>query len=391
MKKINLYNFIYIFLLFPFIKPTYLSVTYSFVDKIYGFWIVISFITILLIYVANKKKFSKICGLIFVYELILLVSTIINRVEIISALKELIKVIAFCLIVDYGVNKNIKSLLNALMFIFEINIYINFITILVFPNGMYVSELAKYTENYFLGYDNIHILYILPALLISNLHSYLYKNNKSKRTVLLYIICTFSVLLRWSATGVVGLSLILVFFAFNKFISNSNVFNIKNYIISYICLFFSIVIFRLQNLFSWLIVDILKKDLTFTNRTYVWDYILNFISKKPMIGYGIENNIDKLNKTPKYHTLHAHNQILEITYLGGFPLLITIVIIVYNTYKNIKQCNDLYLKNLFSWFILTYFIIMLTEAYDLDLVFFVFVIFYNIKTIARIKLEVKHE
>lgn len=387
MKKIKLNNIFYFLLLFPYIKSTYLSLTVSWIDMLYNICTLCSFTIICLLYLKKNYK-SKICFWIFIYELILVISSVINQADIVTSIKDLIKIISFCMIVDYGMKRDLKSFMFSLMNLLELHIYINFLSILIYKDGLYVSNLTGYTANYFLGYDNLHILYILPALLISKVYSYLYKNNRSIRTLLLIIISLISIIVRWSATGLVGIVLFMIYIIFAKWICNRKFFKVYNYIIANICLFFAIIIFRLQNAFEYIIVDVLKKDLTFTNRTYIWDYILDFIKKKPFIGYGVEEQLVKLNKTRIYKSLHAHNQILEILYQGGFLLLISFAFIIYNISKKINECKNRYIKGLFAWVILTYFIMMLTEAYSFELIFFVFVFIFNIDIICN-KKEVK--
>ncbi|MFR3202482.1 MAG: O-antigen ligase family protein [[Clostridium] leptum] len=64
-------------------------------------------------------------------------------------------------------------------------------------------------------------------------------------------------------------------------------FNFRNYLILNILLFFVIVIFRMQNLFAFLIEDILHKNLTLTGRTVIWDRTLELIGEKPILGHGV--------------------------------------------------------------------------------------------------------
>ena len=73
--------------------------------------------------------------------------------------------------------------------------------------------------------------------------------------------------------------------------------------------------------FKDLITDypyILKKDVTFTKRTEIWDSTIEFIKNRFLIGYGIENKIVRLSKIS---VVHAHNIFLEITN-GNFIYLL---------------------------------------------------------------------
>ena len=137
------------------------------------------------------------------------------------------------------------------------------------------------------------------------------------------------------------------------------------------------VIFRLQNIFSFLIVNILKKDLTFSNRTYIWDYIINYIKSKPIFGYGIQESSIRYNISNVYQAYHAHNLILELLYRGGFVLLIIFVYMVYLTVRKLKN-NDNNLSRFFMWSMFVYAIMLLTEFFEPINYIYLLVIFYNI-------------
>ncbi len=60
-----------------------------------------------------------------------------------------------CLIFDYWLRKKYSDFLKVLNLILVALILLNFVTILVFPQGMY--ETALYKANWILGYKNSHL------------------------------------------------------------------------------------------------------------------------------------------------------------------------------------------------------------------------------------------
>ena len=80
----------------------------------------------------------------------------------------------------------------------------------------------------------------------------------------------------------------------------------------------------MQNLFAFLIEDILHKNLTLTGRTVIWDRTLELIGEKPILGHGVPFYEDRklqyaietkwINKAAG---LHAHDRFLETLYRGG--------------------------------------------------------------------------
>jgi len=47
-----------------------------------------------------------------------------------------------------------------------------------------------------------------------------------------------------------------------------------------------IVVYQIQNKFAYLVEVVLRKDLTFSTRTIIWNSAINMIEKSFLIGYG---------------------------------------------------------------------------------------------------------
>lgn len=382
IKTIDMLNFIlYIFLLFPFFKITYFVSNFSRAELIYKILQIIATVIILFL-VLRKGKYSKIINYILFYLIVFIFSTFLNKGELSGSFFLSLRTIILCLIVDYGLRTNTKVFLSAFEVLLSILVYTNFMSIVIFRNGMYINEIG-YTENWILGYKNLHILYILPALLVSFLHSYYSKNRLFLRNYLLLIISFLSLLIVNSSTSLIGVILILFYLLFYKTINKFSLFNIKNYFLIYIVLFMSIVILRIQNLFRFLIVDILHKDLTLTGRTYIWDYVTRFISQKKFFGYGLENSYLRLNKTTYWRSYHAHDQLLEIIYKTGVIGLILYFIVMYKSFKELYHYRNFKIAKFIAIIIFSYCIMMLTEFYLFDTYMFIFVFGYNIKYLLK--------
>lgn len=380
---------IYFLLLIPFFEPAYVNVQLSMISKIFDILKIASFVVIFLMYFTAKKK-SKIPIYILIFELILLFSTFVNNGDIKSCILNIITIFGLSMICDYGINNNTKSFLFSILLIFEILITVNLITILLFPNGMYTNATTLFTENWFLGYDNSHVFIIIPALILSLVYSYYTINKISFRTIFLFIISFLTIIIRWQATGVTGLILLSLYLLFSKFIKNKKIFNIKTYLIVGVISFISIIIYRIQNIFAFFIVGFLKKSLTFTGRVYIWDYVIEYIKKKPLLGYGMEDRMVRYFKTKSHRSFHAHNQMLEITYQGGIFSLVLFVVILLMTSKKLYKYRQTKMSKMLSFSILLYLILMLTEVCNLTYIFLILIVSYNIDKLI-IKKEVEYE
>lgn len=382
IKKVDIKNFVLFFLLLlPFFESEFITINLPKFNLLFNILKLISFLIILILIIINKK-ISKIIIAIAIYLLILIISTVQNNADISQCINRIFNIITVCLIIDYGLKKETNVFLVSFETLLSLLIYINLLTIIFNPMGMYCDKLGN-CLNWFLGYKNSHILFILPSILVSFTNSYYKKNHLTINNYILLVVSILTLILNKSSTSLVGIFIIIILIIFTKNLKLTKVFNIRNYFISYIILFFSIIVFRIQNLFSFIIVDILHKDITFTGRTYIWDYVFKFINKKKMLGYGIENNILRLNKTLVHQSYHAHDQLLEIIYKTGIVGLLSYFYLILISIKELYKYKKNKVSNFISIVMCAYFIMMLTEAYSFEYTMFLFVFCYNVKYLVR--------
>lgn len=354
--KIDLKKIFYIVVFFFLIKPTFIGEMpgYEKVNSIYNALRIIIVLAIFIIFIINRGKFNKLILLWIVYNCIYGLNCFINNGVTFAFYMNfaLITAILMILQLEYQ-KKSLNKVIFSLNLVLGLYIIINFITILFFPEGMYMNS-AFYVDNFFLGFDNEHITFILPALMIAEIN----KDRNNKKVSFFYILTILSsilsIFMRWSATGVVGLVIYLMTLLLYKYKLFSNTFNWKKVLGIVIIFFLMINIFRLQNLFSFIVVDILNKDLTFTGRTEIWDIALSLFLKNPVIG----NGADCLKV---YGYMHAHNFYINLLCtVGIFPLLIFIWIIATSIKKLRKDENVT--KYIISA-IFSFLFIMLFESY----------------------------
>ena len=352
IKKI----FLILLLVIPYLRPDFF-LEFTFSTKLFDIWRILSFLIIVIIYVL-RKCISKMVLVFIGLEFCIMLSTIINKGDIISASIQAVTMISFAMIVDYF-SVDIILFIKTIFILFEILIYINFFSMLIFPNGLYTTETTS--NNWFLGYDNIHIVYYLPAVMISLL--YIYITKKKERPIKLLSIIYMCALWRWSATTIVGLSIILIF-GFSKFFRNkSNIFNFTSYYVVSVVAFILFVVMRSQEIFSYILIDILGKDLTFANRTNLWDITLKQINSKPILGWGIQSTDFRHNLYNSSSVIHAHNQYLEYLYTGGIVLLLLFSLIVYLIGRKMMKNKENEIVQIISISFFSLQILLLTEVY----------------------------
>ena len=353
-KLINLFIYIAIFS-FLFNKTCYLPMIFDYIVSA----ISMGLFLFLLVWYIVRFKYSKIIIIFGLYFIFGLLSCYLGEYSNpLTFFKIYYPIFGALLLIDIFIKSKCKLIIFALEKAFFTLIFINFLTIIFYPNGLFADEL--YSNNWFLLYDNLHIFIYIPGLIVSLIASK-YKKNKYLFFTMLSMIM-YSVFFCKSATSMVGLGIFLILYLFKDFFKKFNFMNAVTYLYTYITIFIGIVVLRFQNLFSFFIVDYLHKDLTFTGRTFLWDNVLNYIQEKPFLGYGIESNSVFINKMGFRLYTHAHNTIYDIVYKGGIVSLIFFAFLLIISSKKLKEMNKSVISVIISGGMLSLYLMMNFEA-----------------------------
>ncbi len=316
----------------------------------------------LICFFLRRIKIDKFISFVVLFYLSLLFSTFYFGQTYINLIFEFVSVLSWIVLFKTNMINNKKKFLTTLENTFLILLLINFITIVLFPGGFYLNS-SGYSGNYFLGYDNNVITYIFPALALSFTNSFGETGKVGAKTIFLTLISFLSIVFTWSATGVVAIIIMIVLFLIYT-LKKKN-FPIKKYIVIAFGLFVGIVFLRLQNIFSFIIEGWLKKDLTFTGRTFIWDIYINQIKQSILIGHGI---VDSKYLIQTLNAGHAHNYFLQIIYQGGIMAFSMFLGFFFTAVNKVKNCNE---KKYVGIVIFAYLISFIFEAYSLTNMFII--------------------
>lgn len=379
--KIWLKKIFYIVLLIPFFVPRYFMYGPKNYSKIFNAFLMITAIITLFLTIKNSKIKSNIIYLT-IFLAFLFVPTIIYNGDINTCFTIFLDSITLSLLINYMSERNCKLFYSAFNDLLVILILINILSIIFFPTGLYIDS-NGYKDNWFLGFKNIHILFIMPGIIVNIINSYINRGKLLLSNYIFIFICLSSLILSNSSTSILGISILLIYLIFKKVLNNLNFINIKSLSLTYLVLFFSVIIFKVQNLLSFIFVDILHKDLTFTGRTIVWSDVIKLIGNKPIFGYGVEYRFTRLARSINLQVYHAHNEILEIIYKTGLIGLISFVIFFTVSVKKLYINKDNEFVKVLSFIMFIFMVMMLTEAYSLENILYVFAIFYNVDYILK--------
>ncbi len=364
-KKIRLNFLAIVFLLTPFFKPGSFDYIVPALDTMFEIWKIAAAIVILTLYLLNGR-FSKYILSVIAFEGVLILSTIINSGDMYTLIINVGKVISICMLVELGIHVAPKELVRAFVWILGIECIINAITVFLFPGGMYVgtegvgwSTYIISRENYFLGYDNGYILYMLPFFCFYLIYSKNRNMSQMSQMALMLPIIVASYITHSAAT-VVALSVFVILVLLERFQLLRKMFKFRNCMIVVFIAFIAIVFFRLHVVLSPLI-EMLGKDITLTGRTYVWDKAIQLFLQSPVIGIGL------LTRSQYMMLLglpHPHSFILRILCergIIGFIFFIVILLLVGKSLAYQSQNRNCYIV---STTLFCFFIVLLTESFD---------------------------
>ena len=200
------------------------------------------------------------------------------------------------------------------------------------------------------------------------------------------ILSIISILISRSATTLVGAFIIGLYFVLAKFIDKIKFVNVISYSISFVVAYIGIIFFQIQKYFSFIVENILKKDVTFTKRTKIWENFFKAIKNKPILGYGVLSS-DESRKTIK--AVSAHNQILQVYFQGGIFAVLIFLIILFITLKELHKHFNNKLAKVYSVILFSLLIMGLAEVIALRHLLFILTFCYSIKDIINNELNNK--
>ncbi|MGF9775894.1 O-antigen ligase family protein [Priestia aryabhattai] len=361
-------RWVIIFLILPHLSIYYFKLE-QFRPVIFIWQSTVILLALFLIY----RQINTFNILMIFYMVIVMLSAVVHGTLSFGVLYTIGVFLSFCIYISYAI-KNFNEFITGLYYLLTSVAILNFLTMLL--HGITIASNGDYA--YLLGGKNAISLTLLPTIPLIYLYSYTIYHRLKLFPLIVILICIISTYLSESGTGIVVSLLTIIFVLFPKKLLPS----FYTYLLAYFITFFSIVIFRLQEiLFGDFIVDVLHKDMTFTGRTYIWDLVLNALKNSWFLGLGrgnsfISNNFINLSET--------HNGILEVLMFSGIMgcLLFSLILLIVGKKLFLKRKHIF--SKILSFSIFTYLIIGLTESVFYKIEFWILLIIsYNIENIIK--------
>ncbi len=393
MKQINFYRypiFIYLFVA-AFISgsSSYLRTVFVFDNVMAGIQI---FAFVLLFYnCVMTYKPSIYLKLLIAFFTVQLIPTVLWSKDMYGYIITVIQGLGATMLIEEGIRRSPAVLLDALRKVLMVLIVLNLVFMLLLPEGFSGADTQAL---YLLGIRIAFTPFMITAISCSMLYDlFVYKRMLSFFTIILLAIALLSLVIKNVSTGLsaVILFLLIVILAYT---SKQKLFTFWKAVIFYAAIFVGIVFFSIQYdipFFSYFLVDVLDKDLSFDYRTTIWSAAISTIPQHLFIGHGITlGGALTVDFTYQTRIITSHNQVLETLYEGGLLAFGLFLAMIFCIGKKIRINKAFINQNIIMAAVLSFFVIFLTEVQTSKaLVFIIFALAYHLEeyNIERIELR----
>ena len=303
-----------------------------------------------------RYKPSLFITLMGFYQLYLILITYINKTNAadIHLIISNCKIFFFLCVIDYMLKRKQKDITNIIFYILLIFVALDFFSIVFFPDGLYSTSLiwnewsTTYEAQWIYGNKNNRIYWYI-ILIMTSWERYVI-NGKSKfgPTVISAITILAMILVKSSTATIVAIIVgIGIFVSIYK--KKELRVNINTYMLVGICAVVTLMILAGSASFLRPIVEgIFDKDMTFTNRSEVWQQAILLIIQKPLFGWGVTDSETATGLLGSLTFVNAHNQVLNCLWQGGIILFAIFLCIILCTARNINLIINSKYKLLFQ-------------------------------------------
>ena len=334
-------------------------------------------------YYIKQKKMNKLLIVTIIFFSYFLIPTIFTCPnELMLCLTRTIRRISFMLLIIYLFDVfSVERVVNILMQVVEVLNYVNLFFMILYPNGMYHSVTGIYGDevirntgtfvrtgttrvHWLLGHQTVLIKFILPALCISILYSYIVKgsNRLVIRSKLLIFVCLIETIIANSATNYLVIALVCGIYLVQKIKFRIDI----KYIFVGILMLYAFFYFTandewLNSFLEWL-SNIMGRRVIISSRIVVWNNTISTWLDSIILGQGYLNE-SNIEIWKRLSLGNPHSSFLWILFEGG---VIAFAIFVYYLWICCKN-NFKYLYNdiaiiIHSIFV-SAFIAMITDDY----------------------------
>lgn len=368
------------FNIFAFLQPvSYLVLGFCLLD-----FLVLSY------FFLQRMKVSYYGFIVFLYMIFLLIMTIFNLTDIKTSIYNFVVIMTLLMLFAYY-DKQHKLILVTTAVFLSVCVYANLALMILFPDWIFMTEVQD-KDSFLLGgnYNQMGCRFVL-ALIVSVMCAPYGKKWKIN-TVCISLVSIITLILVGSMTALANIILLSVLFL----IPSKKILKVTLACFFVFYLFFQCVVcftgegLHNNELAVYIIEDLLGKELTFTNRTEMWDSAAKVFAESPIFGYGMvdaEWYLTNMNSS----AIGPHNFIYALLIYGGIiGLALFVTIAVFAIKRIFAHLDRTALLLLLGT--QTLFFIMCFEVFHLFFPITLFCLAYNYESFyCKPSLEPKHE
>lgn len=317
-QKVSKTALVYLLLLTPFVKPGYFE-NINILDALYNGGRFAAFFIIVYLYAKNENK-SNFVNIILLLQIATVISTIVMGGSLARVSMYICINLGVCMLIHIWMNENVTGMISTLATFFGWLVIINYILLLLFPNGLYFTYGGMCN---FLDIDN-QIASPLFVAILSNGLSIIMQKKKNYFNYLIIVLSIATIVRVWAATALVAIIVGGIVLLVNRNRSEAKHFiKARHYFVFIAISFIFIVLLHNMGVISYFIQDYLGKSLTLSGRTYIWTDFIQMLQSKDfniLLGNGVKENYFFYSNTFAQY-IHPHNQIFFVLLEGGLVCL----------------------------------------------------------------------
>lgn len=276
--------------------------------------------------ITNRRMFHRLYITNYLVPLsvlygVLTVSTIINGGKLENALQ--LALYGFWPFVVLALSNSEKkpkeTFLEGIVIAFSILVVINLFLMIAYPQGIYTTYTSGTVSKYYLfGAKNQMVAPLITALVFFVEYSFRKNDRLTCATIVMCGMCVVEIAAGGSGTGIIMVILFVALCLYQIWKKKSINATVTLFVV--LALTAGFVVLRVQNWFDFIIVSVLHKSLTLSNRVYIWEAAIDIIKSHPLIGTGVSETLaGDVLLTLSYlsRNTFAHNMFLDYLVMGG--------------------------------------------------------------------------
>lgn len=287
----------------------------------------------------KERKINRTAVFIVLFVIFqFIITSIMHSEPFTYSLNYPISILLMILAIKHHFQFDHYSTIGAIEFYFWLITIINFFTVVLFPKGIYtsVSASGNIHTNFFLGNDNQFGKIFFPGFALISFFEEIKGKKHSFKTLsfLATIICTYLITL--SGAGLVTSIVLTSLYVLNSMEKAKKIISWKVLLVILVVLVVSLLttskFLYSDNVLMNFILDITGKNITFSNRTGIWQQGFIKFGESPLIGYG--KTIGDTCVVFHGRNFNAHNIVMQILLESGVIGLILFALPVINAGRN---------------------------------------------------------